>query len=63
MTVPALEVLGALLRVLEAQAAEERAAHATKEARAASDDSVLAAVAAGENTWQRLHAFFPVGEW
>jgi hypothetical protein len=54
-----LEVLVALLSVLERQDADRARAVAERGARVATDEEVLAAIGAGEDTWERLHAFFP----
>lgn len=64
MTAPKpLEILSCLLRVLENQAAEAREAIAIREARIVTADSVLAAIRQCENTWNRLHAWFPESQW
>lgn len=57
------EVLGKLLDVLEAQEAETRRLIAERNAREATDESVLNAIRRGEHTWKRLHAFFPERQW
>ena len=58
-----LEVLDKLLHVLHLQRVEARRAAAEREARAATDEHVLAAIRGGENTWERLHAHFPEHAW
>jgi hypothetical protein len=58
-----VETLGALVRVLDRQAKDARERVAERGARAATDDNVLAAVGHGENTWERLHDYFPESQW
>jgi len=58
-----IEVLRALLRVLDIQAAEQRKAREEREERQATSESVLAAIRSGKDTWERLHAFFPEHQW
>ena len=57
-----LEVLRALVLVLDARAAEARARHDARLARAVTPESVLAAIDAGERTVPALVAFFPESE-
>jgi hypothetical protein len=57
------EVLSKLVEVLERQELERGAEVATREARAVTDESVLAAIRQGEHTWRRLHEFFPEHQW
>jgi hypothetical protein len=58
-----LETLAALLRVTEAQERHEREQIAERRARVVTSEGLLAAVKSGENTWERLHAYFPETEW
>ena len=58
-----VEVLSVLIRVLDAQQAQEAEQRAVRCARSADAESVLAAITKGENTWERLHAFFPETSW
>ena len=58
-----LETLSALGRVLDTRAAHERDAREEREARVASTSGVERAIRQGENTWERLHAYFPESQW
>jgi hypothetical protein len=58
-----LETLAALLRVTEAQEQHDLKAAAERRARVVTDETLLAAVKNGENTWERLHAYFPESQW
>ena len=58
-----LELLSALLRALEAREAWDDAARKERSARALTEATCLDAIRRGENTWERLHAWFPESEW
>jgi hypothetical protein len=58
-----LETLAALLRVTEAQEQHDLKVAAERRARVVTDETLLAAVKNGENTWERLHAYFPESQW
>jgi hypothetical protein len=58
-----LEVLSALLRATETNARREREERAEREARVVTSESVMRAIRQGEDTWARIHAWFPESAW
>jgi hypothetical protein len=57
------EILAALLRALDARDAVERERLRIRNARTITPESVLTAIRIGNNTWERLHEFFPEPQW
>jgi hypothetical protein len=58
-----VELLNTLVRVLDRQASQDTRKRALRSARLPREKRVLVAIKRGENTWERLHAYFPETYW